>query len=404
MNQKELEAWFESRIGLNFSKGQERFLQALNLLGHPERDFASIQIGGTNGKGSTQAFLSQLLQDQGLKVGAFTSPHLEDMRERVRLNGALIPLASLWEIVQQIQAVEAQMDTGPLSYFELWTCVAFMYFSREAVDVALLEVGIGGRQDVTNLVESDLALITSIGLDHQEVLGNSMEAIAREKAGIINRAQRLLLGPVSASLLPIFEEEASLYGNPIYQYGRDFVWQDQVFFAGDICLEGLQLGLLGAFQQENAALALMAVFCWADIKGLELDQAQMRASLGRVNWPGRLEELEAGVYLDGAHNVPAMERLLQFVESHAWEAPIFLLGFLPRKNYTDMLVYLREHLPQAEFYLVPFEGGLEDGTSLGLERLDGDLVSFIRNEKKRPIFITGSLHFVGQVRKGWISE
>lgn len=404
MTHEQLEAWFDSRIGLNFSKGQGRFLEALDLLGHPEREFASVQIGGTNGKGSTQAFLGQILQDQGLKVGSFTSPHLEDMRERVQINGELIPLDTLKRIVKQIQQVEAQMTLGPLSYFELWTCVAFLYFAQEEVDVALLEVGIGGRQDVTNVVESDLALITSIGLDHQEVLGPSLEAIAREKAGIVNRDQVLLLGPLPLDLLPIFEEEAALYGNPVYQYGRDFVGQDQTFKTGDIHLEGLELSLLGDFQQENAALALMAAFCWSDMRGLELNQAQIRASLGRVNWPGRLEELEAGVYLDGAHNVPAMERLLQFVEKHAWEAPIFLLGFLPRKNYTDMLIYLRNHLPQADLYLVPFEGGLDNGESVGLALLDKDLVTFIRNEKRRPIFITGSLHFVGQVRKGWISE
>lgn len=404
MTHEQLESWFDSRIGLNFPKEQGRFQEALDLLGHPERGFASIQIGGTNGKGSTQAFLGQILQDQGLKVGSFTSPHLEDMRERVRLNGELISLDTLKGIVKQIQQVEDQMTLGPLSYFELWTCVAFLYFTQEEVDVALLEVGIGGRQDVTNVVDSDLALITSIGLDHQEVLGPSLEAIAREKAGIVNHNQALLLGLLPLDLLPIFEEEAALYGNPVYQYGRDFVWQDQTFRTDDIRLEGLELSLLGDFQQENAALALMAAFCWVGIRGLELNQDQIRASLRCVNWPGRLEELEAGVYLDGAHNVPAMERLLQFVESHAWEAPIFLLGFLPRKNYTDMLFYLRNHLPQADFYLVPFEGGLEDGESLGLARLEKDLFTFIQREKRRPIFITGSLHFIGQVRKHWTHE
>lgn len=404
MNHEQLEAWFDSRIGLNFPKGQERFLEALDMLGHPERGFASIQIGGTNGKGSTQAFLGQILHDQGLKIGSFTSPHLEDMRERVRINGEVISLDALKGIVKKIQQVEAQMTLGPLSYFELWTCVAFLYFAQEEVDVALLEVGIGGRQDVTNVVESDLALITSIGLDHQEVLGTSLEAIAREKAGIVNRDQALLLGPLPAELLSIFEEEVAFYGNPVFRYGRDFLWHGRTFERGKVRLEGVELGLLGDFQQENAALALMAAFCWFDMRGLELNQAQMRASLGRVKWPGRLEELEAGVYLDGAHNVPAMERLLQFIESHAWEAPIFLLGFLPRKNYTDMLALLRDHLPDAEFYLVPFKGGLEDGVSLGLENLEKDLHSFIRSEKRRPIFITGSLHFVGQVRKGCISE
>lgn len=404
MNPEQLEAWFDSRIGLNFPKDQKRFLQALDLLGHPERDFASIQLGGTNGKGSTQAFLGQILQDQGLKVGSFTSPHLEDMRERVRLNGELIPLADLQRIITQIQQAEAQMELGPLSYFELWTCVAFLYFSQEAVDVALLEVGIGGRQDATNVVASDLALITSLGLDHQEVLGDSLEAIAWEKAGLVNPQQLLLLGPLRADLLPIFEAEAAPYGNLVYQYGRDFVWQDGSFEAGDFRLDQLELGLLGDFQQENAALALMAAHSWMTLRGLALNPAQARASLSRVSWPGRLEVARPGVYLDGAHNVPAMKRLVAFVQAHNWADPIFLLGFLPRKNYTDMLVYLQTHLPQADFYLVPFEGGLKDGLSLGLDLLEKDLVSFIGIEERRPIFITGSLHFIGQVRKGLISE
>ncbi|MBG9366945.1 Mur ligase family protein [Streptococcus sp. NLN64] len=404
MNLEALESWFDSRIGLNFHKGQERLLEALELLDHPERQFASIQIAGTNGKGSTQAILGQLLLDQGYKVGAFTSPHLEDMRERVRLNGHVLPLERLSQLALRLQEVEAQMQLGPLSYFELWTCVAFLYFAEEAVDVALLEVGIGGRHDATNVVESELALITSIGLDHQELLGSSLTAIACEKAGIVNAEQELLLGPLSADLLPVFEEEVARFGNPIFRFGQEFVWQDQTFWTNGLTLEELKLSLPGAYQRENAALALMAALRWARIRGQDLDLAQMRRSLERVQWPGRLELLAPGVYLDGAHNVPALERLVEFIKAQAWDTPIFLLGFLPRKNYQEMVAYLRQHLPHASYYLVPFDGGLEDGSFLGLDRLEKGIATFIREEERRPIFITGSLHFVGQVRKGWISE
>ena len=192
MNQ--IEEWMNSRIGLNFRSGLGRMQQAVKLLGDPREAVPMIHVTGTNGKGSTIAFMRQLFQQHGLKVGTFTSPHIVSMHDRICINGQPISDQDLIRLGQSIQAMESQLleTHDQLSYFEIITLLAFLYFHEQKVDLALIEVGIGGLLDTTNVITGEVAVITSVGLDHQETLGGSLEAIARQKAGIFKAGSRLL--------------------------------------------------------------------------------------------------------------------------------------------------------------------------------------------------------------------
>ena len=195
----EIETWLESRIGLNFRSGLERMRQAISLLDHPEENYPIIHVTGTNGKGSSIAFMSQLFAEHKKKVGTFTSPHMVSIYDRICVNHKPISDKDFVRIGRRIQAMERKLlqTQDPLSYFEILTLIALLYFEEEQVDVALIEVGIGGLLDATNVVIGDVAVVTSVGLDHQETLGDSIVAIAEQKAGIFKKKERAVIGPLA---------------------------------------------------------------------------------------------------------------------------------------------------------------------------------------------------------------
>ena len=227
----EIETWLESRIGLNFRSGLERMRQAISLLDHPEENYPIIHVTGTNGKGSTIAFMSQLFVQHEKKVGTFTSPHMVSVHDRICINHEPISDEDFTRLGRQVQEMERQLRQthDPLSYFEILTLVALLYFKEEQVDVALIEVGIGGLLDTTNVVTGDIAVVTSVGLDHQETLGDSIAAIAEQKTGIFKEKKVAVIGPLTEEVRRVCELHAKKLDVVLYEYGRDFVFKRTIF-------------------------------------------------------------------------------------------------------------------------------------------------------------------------------
>ncbi|MCY7022011.1 bifunctional folylpolyglutamate synthase/dihydrofolate synthase [Streptococcus sanguinis] len=402
----EIEEWLNSRIGLNFRSGLGRMQQAVALLGNPEQSFPTIHVTGTNGKGSTIAFMRRLFAEHGRKTGSFTSPHMISIHDRICINGQPIAPADFIRLGQEVQKMEQELlkSHDQLSYFEILTLIAFLYFKEQEVDIALIEVGIGGFLDTTNVITGDIAVISSVGLDHQETLGRSLTMIAEQKAGIFKPGRPAVIGPLPEEARLVCAQRAQELGIELYQYGRDFSLAHQTFSNSTMTLSNLELGLKGGYQEENAALALQAFLLFMQQQGWEVDSAKIRTALQETRWAGRLEEASPGIYLDGAHNLPALERLVEFIQSQKDKECLLLFGALKRKDYSTMLAYLREALPDVQLTVTSFS----DGDSLGQSEAEGflyieDSRQLIQNFQERQndnqlLFITGSLYFIAEVR------
>lgn len=402
----EIEEWLNSRIGLNFRSGLGRMRQAVALLGNPEQSYPTIHVTGTNGKGSTIAFIRQLFAGHGRKTGSFTSPHMISIHDRICINGQPIASADFIRLGQQVQKMEQELlkSHDQLSYFEILALIAFLYFKEQEVDLALIEVGIGGLLDTTNVITGDIAVISSVGLDHQETLGRSLTAIAEQKAGIFKTGRPAVIGPLPEEARLVCKQRAEELGIELYQYDRDFSLANQTFSNLTMTLSNLELGLKGGYQEENAGLALQAFLLFMQQQGWEVDSAKIRTALQETRWAGRLEEAGPGIYLDGAHNLPALERLVEFIQSQNDKECLLLFGALKRKDYDAMLAYLREALPDVQLTVTSFS----DGDSLSRAEVEDffyieDYQQLIQNFKERQndnqlLFITGSLYFIAEVR------
>lgn len=404
MNQ--IEEWMNSRIGLNFRSGLGRMQQAVKLLGAPHEAVPMIHVTGTNGKGSTIAFMRQLFQQHGLKVGTFTSPHIVSMHDRICINGQPISDQNLIRLGQSIQAMESQLleTHDQLSYFEIITLLAFLYFHEQKVDLALIEVGIGGLLDTTNVITGEVAVITSVGLDHQETLGGSLEAIARQKAGIFKAGKPAVIGPLAKEAEQVCIEKAQAIGCPLARYGEDFQLVKGVFQDAQHRFDSLKIGLNGAYQEENAAVALEAFFLFMEQRGLAVDENGVREALQATSWPGRLENFDQGVYLDGAHNPHAIHRLVEYARTFSDKRVKILFGALKRKDYQGMLEIFANDLPEADLTVTTFAYGevVQEADSLDYPYV-ADFRDYLQDFYSRQagqevLFVTGSLYFISEVR------
>lgn len=404
MNQ--IEEWMNSRIGLNFRSGLGRMQQAVKLLGAPHEAVPMIHVTGTNGKGSTIAFMRQLFQQHGLKVGTFTSPHIVSMHDRICINGQPISDQDLIRLGQSIQTMESQLleTHDQLSYFEIITLLAFLYFHEQKVDLALIEVGIGGLLDTTNVITGEVAVITSVGLDHQETLGGSLEAIARQKAGIFKAGKPAVIGPLAKEAEQVCIEKAQAIGCPLARYGEDFQLVKGVFQDAQHRFDSLKIGLNGAYQEENAAVALEAFLLFMEQRGLAVDENGVREALQATSWPGRLENFSQGIYLDGAHNPHAIHRLVEYARTFSDKRVKILFGALKRKDYQGMLEIFASDLPEADLTVTTFAYGevVQEADGLGYPYV-ADFRDYLqdfysRQDGQEVLFVTGSLYFISEVR------
>ena len=290
------------RFGIKL--GLENIRALLDRLGHPERNFGNLHVGGSNGKGSVAATLAEILEQAGYRVGLYTSPHLHSFTERIRVNAAAIAEDEVVRLVDEIRSVAAGV---PATFFEFTTALALLYFQRRQVDFVVLEVGMGGRLDATNAVLPRLCVITPICRDHSEHLGETLAAIAAEKGGIIKPQVPLILGRQEPEALAVLLARAQQLSAPVLLCGRDFAPHSKgerfTYRGPGLELAELQPGLLGMHQHDNISLALAAAGLLRS-QGLTLPEAALRAGVAQVRWPGRLEwwQGQRRVLLDGAHN------------------------------------------------------------------------------------------------------
>ena len=401
-----IEQWMNSRIGLNFRSGLDRMEQAVSLLGRPDKAYPILHVTGTNGKGSTIAFLRQLLMAHGKKVGTFTSPHMISIHDRICIGDQPISDEDFTRIGQEVQQMEQTLlqTQDQLSYFEIICLMALLYFKEQAVDVVLLEVGIGGLLDTTNVVTGEIAVITSVGLDHQETLGGTIAEIAQQKAGIFKKGKTAVVGPLSDDAIAVCQEKAEQLAVALHAFQKDFGIEQDRFWNESVELVLPSLSLKGDYQRENAAVALEAFFLYMEGLDEEVDMEQVKHALQETRWPGRLELFGDQVYLDGAHNPHAMLRLIEFANSLAGKRVKILFGALKRKDYSGMLQTLQAGLPEAELILTTFHYGevVAQGDRQDLPYV-ADYKAYIKefmdqSPSDEVLFVTGSLYFIAEVR------
>jgi dihydrofolate synthase/folylpolyglutamate synthase len=394
--------------------GLENTLSLLGAMGNPETSFQSVHVAGTNGKGSVASFLNSILFHNGLATGLFTSPHLVDYRERVRKNGAAMSEARVAEIVSEIRDLVRR--TGA-SYFEATTALAFDYFRKEQVDVAVVEVGMGGRLDSTNVISPLATCITTIGFDHQQYLGRTLARIAGEKAGIIKAGTPVVCGTMPAAARRTITEIARRKGAPVFEAGdhatvtlMEMSRTGSVFeYQGLGPKRTLAISLLGSHQVANAALAVLTAEVLASA-GLKVSDRAIEVGLARARWPGRLQVVRRRptVIVDGAHNVSGARVLARSLGEIGITKPVTVFGVLRDKSCEKMLAALARCAGRFVFTSPAYHRALplsqlrRAGKALGLEAKGFPTVAgalehtFQHVDRGEAILVCGSLYVIGE--------
>ncbi len=438
---------------LNYLFGLQRFGIKLGLtnisillreLGNPHSGLPAVHIAGSNGKGSTAAFLTSILQQGGWRVGLYTSPHLIDFTERIQVNGQSIPVSRVVELTKHIRGtvdklisrgeIDFTSDQGPLAkevdlekayitFFEFTTAMAFLYFREKGVDIAVIETGLGGRLDATNVIDPLISLITPISLEHKQYLGRTLRQIAWEKAGIIKPQRPVFTSAHQPKVLEVLRQRCAELNSPFYIWRKDF--QARRRGPGVIDFRGrknfwpnLTLGLLGTHQIVNASLALVAAEALSEL-GYSLAEEHIRKGVRQVKWPGRLELIgeKPRILLDGAHNPGATKVLKKaLLEEFPRQRLILVLGIMGDKDIRQMMANL---VPLADL-LILTKPKLERSAPLEVlkkeaaifhkkmleipdvaEALEGALAIA---EEKDLIVVSGSLFTVGEARAHLIQK
>lgn len=330
--------------------GLERMERLLRLLDHPERKYRSIHIGGTNGKGSTAATVASVLQQGGYRTGLYTSPHLIDFSERIRVDGAPIPAEEIVRLTNRLRTKieqEAPALESALTFFEFTTAMAFLYFSEARIDYAVVEVGLGGRFDATNLLLPLVTAITQIDLDHERYLGTTTLQIAAEKAGIIKAGIPLVTGASQSDILALFEGAARSKRAPLlrldHEIGVEGDRPERFVYRG-ARERTVHSPLLGRHQVRNTAVAL-GIIEQLQARGLSLSEEAILDGIGRVQWPGRLEVIRQRprILLDGAHNPAGAKALADYladVDPRRQGKHWLITGIMRDKNIPEILAPL----------------------------------------------------------------
>ncbi len=394
----------------------DRVWRLLAALDHPERRLPPvIHIAGTNGKGSTQAMIRAGLEGAGKRVHAYTSPHLARFHERIRLAGELIAEDALSEVLDRCYAANAG---GNITYFEITTAAALLAFAETPADYTLLEVGLGGRLDATNVVEAPaLTIITPVSIDHTQYLGNTLEAIAGEKAGIIKRGVPVIVGRQDDAALEVIEARAARLGAPVIAHGQHWhVWQERgrLVFQDETGLLDLPLpALIGAHQVDNAGMALAA------LSRLGFGEEACAAAMTDVTWPARMQRLRSGplvaaaggaeLWLDGGHNPAAGEMLARVLAEMPPRPTHLICGMLNTKDVAGFMRPLAPHaatltavsipgeaatLPADETARIAAQAGIESRTA---SNVISAIAAIAAADPGARMLICGSLYLAGQV-------
>ena len=423
--QKTIEYLFGlQKYGIKFGLSNSRRL--MRLMGEPHRRFRSIHIAGTNGKGSTSAFLAGMLMAAGYRVGLYTSPHLVNFTERIRINNIPVTEERAVELAERVRRRYQEVSSGegePLTptFFEVTTTMAFTCFAEEHVDVAVVEAGMGGRLDSTNVITPMVSVITNIDLEHTEFLGATIELIAGEKAGIIKAGVPLVTGAVQPEALAVLERAAAASGSAVYRMPKDFdseacsAGQEQEFdYRGiTVRIPRLRIAMRGRHQVGNACLALAAIECIGRA-GVTVPDAALRLGLARAVWEGRLERVaeRPDIILDGAHNPSSARVLADAVRElrRSYRRVVLIVGVLMDKDFRAIISILAPLADRVVVTQPRYSRALDVRTLTGeVSALHHDVVSaesvadaitLARQGTREDdlILVTGSLYTVGDAR------
>lgn len=417
--------------GIKFGLANSHAL--MDLMGSPHRKFRSVHVAGTNGKGSTSAFLAGMLSAAGHRVGLYTSPHLISFTERIRINNVRISEQRVVELAERVRAQIPRIPAGTgealhsPTFFEVTTAMAFTHFADEGVDIVVVETGMGGRLDSTNVITPLVSVITNIDLEHTEFLGTSIGQIAFEKAGIIKQGVPVVTAIAQPEAVRIVEQTAADRSAPLYRMGRDFSPENiirgrrQSFDHRGIAAQykDLHIAMLGMHQIDNACLATAAAECLMQA-GVGMDEDALRTGLGQTVWEGRLERVSErpDIYLDGAHN-PASARVLAAAirdMKPSYRRLILVTGILADKDYRGILTEL---VPLADRVIVTRP---QYSRAMDVERLASEIrplhqavdsaetvagaIGKAREAASSDdlILVTGSLYTVGDARAVFVSD
>ncbi|TWH59859.1 dihydrofolate synthase/folylpolyglutamate synthase [Desulfitobacterium sp. LBE] len=412
-----------TKFGMNFGLG--RIEELLKRVGNPEERLRVVHIGGTNGKGSTTMMTAEILEDAGYRVGVFTSPHLHDYRERITINGEMIPKGEVTRLIQILRPHLEELVQKGVEHpteFEVNTAMALMYFADQKVDLVLLEVGLGGAIDSTNVVKPLISVITNVGMDHMDYLGETYEEIAGVKAGIIKAGAITVTAADRPEVLNVIRKKAQEMNSPLWVVGDDVRWE--IRWSGELEQEfdlaglrgaynKLRLRLVGEHQVVNAATAVTVCELLKFEYGMNLERRNIYEGLRKAVWPGRLEllSLKPKVLIDGAHNVDGAHALAKALNIFQRQRLVLCLGMLgdkEREKVVDILVPLADEViitkPNS-----PRSGNWEYLHELVKEKGKPVLTieeprlaveeAFRRLDKEDMLCVTGSLYMIAEARQ-----
>lgn len=404
-----------ARFGMK--PGLQRISSLLSFLGNPHHGLRIVHVAGTNGKGSTAAFLSSIVASGGYRVGLFTSPHLISFTERMRINGSEIGEDAVTRLAERVMKAAPEGTT----FFEIVTAMAILYFAEEGVELAVLEAGMGGRLDATNVASGILSVITPVSLDHCEYLGATVAEIAREKAGVVKRGRPVVVSPQPPEVLAVLRATCAELESPLYLSGIDFSasWEAEglAYRGANNSLYALQPGIAGRYQAANAGSALCAAELLREA-GIVLDQAALRRGVESARWPGRMEFFGASprFLLDGAHNAAGAKALADALAGIPRDRLFIVTGVMGDKDAAAILSplfpladrlfavspRLERAMPSADLALLCRE--------LGGDCIDAGSVAAgisLAGEAAAPedlILVCGSLFTVGEARAILLAE
>lgn len=417
--------WIHSRLAFGVKPGLERMKWLMNRLGHPEQKIKAVHVAGTNGKGSTIAFTRSVLQEAGYSVGTFTSPFILTFNERISVNGAPIQDEEWLSLVNEIKPYVDELDgteLGAATEFEIITACAFAYFAHvRQVDFVLLETGLGGRLDSTNVAVPILTAITSIGHDHMAILGDTLEQIAAEKAGIIKDGIPMITSVHQREALAVIQNTA-IEKNAVCISFHDTCTFDQqqptetgerfTLRTPKKQYPELETGLIGTHQRQNASLAVLLIEWLVQEGHISVTEEHLYEGIRQAVWAGRFEKVKdhPPVYLDGAHNEEGMDRLIETVQAHFSSKQVHVcFSALKDKPYKQMIEKLEAisssiHFVSFDFPRAESAEKLYACSHLETKSYDDDpraVLEWIQKKSADPlavILVTGSLYFISDMR------
>lgn len=424
--------WIHSRLKFGVKPGLKRMEWLLERLNHPERKVKAIHVAGTNGKGSTISYMLHMLLEAGYKVGSFTSPYIETFNERISLNGKPITDQEMLELVNEIRPLVEEIEKTELggpTEFEIITTMMFLYFGKKnQPDLLLLETGLGGRLDSTNIIEPILTIITNVGFDHMNILGSSISEIASEKAGIIKHGIPIITAAENSQAIKVINDTAKLNSSEVFRLNKEICILDKCIdeqgevFSIDTSFhtyKDLKISMKGSHQIKNAALAITAINYLQTSQMITMNEQQIRLGLQKTKWKGRFEFIHNNplVVLDGAHNKEGIESLLETVKRHYTDKHIHIVfSALKDKEYDEMIERLSNiattmhfttfDFPRAEaaYELYSVCAMTEKSYNDSWETLVENLLVTYKDSSEDLIVITGSLYFISEIRQYFIGE